>query len=82
VPIRDRQAEVFAVVQFLNKLDGSAFTVHDEQKLERFSPALSLVLEGCRRLSEYQYYLQSVTANARRMAGHEDLPEDRSRLPE
>lgn len=50
-PIRDRQGNIFAVVQLLNKIGEPAFTAADERRLREFTPSLALVLEGTKKLS-------------------------------
>jgi len=50
MPIKDTQQRIFAVAQLLNKRDGDAFTVEDEQKFTTFASALSLIVESWMRL--------------------------------
>src|SRR5712692_8714063 len=50
LPIRNRQKEVFAVAQLLNRLDGQPFSSEDAKRFEEFLDPLGLILEGCVRL--------------------------------
>ena len=51
LPVRDRNGEIFAVIQLLNKLNSETFTRQDEERLGESSRALGLVLEGLRNLT-------------------------------
>jgi putative ABC transport system ATP-binding protein len=50
VPMRDRKKDLFAVAQFINKLDAISFTSEDESAFAELSKLFSVVLEGCIRM--------------------------------
>ncbi len=45
LPLRNRNGEVFAVTQLLNRKDGAPFAAEDETKFEEFSESLGVILE-------------------------------------
>jgi hypothetical protein len=49
VPIRDRQEEIRAVAQLVNKRAGDAFTPADERAFRDFARPLGIILESCER---------------------------------
>jgi len=51
MPIFDRQKNVFAVAQLLNKQGGGPFTPEDEQSFQDFAMPLGLILESCLRMT-------------------------------
>jgi putative ABC transport system ATP-binding protein len=51
MPIRDRNKQVFAVAQLLNKRGGAGFTAADERALAEFANPLALILETCTRVA-------------------------------
>ncbi len=50
MPVFNRNKEVVAVAQLLNKLDALAFSVEDEENFIEFATPLGLILESCLRL--------------------------------
>jgi GAF domain-containing protein len=52
VPLHDRNKQVFAVAQLLNRLDGEPFDAEDEQRFRSFADPLAVVLEGWWRMSD------------------------------
>jgi putative ABC transport system ATP-binding protein len=50
MPIRDREQQVFAVAQLLNKQGGAAFTAADERAFAAFARPLSVILETCSKV--------------------------------
>ncbi len=50
MPIPDRQGNVIAVAQLVNKQDGQPFTTEDQQTFGVFAQPLSLILETCARI--------------------------------
>lgn len=46
LPVRDRQGQVFAVAQLLNRRSGEPFAVEDETRLASFLESLGVVLES------------------------------------
>ncbi len=57
LPLKNTREEIFAVVQILNKLDGSCFDSEDEEKFFTFSNALASILESFFLLAQ-QYHVQ------------------------
>lgn len=51
MPIFDRERNVFAVAQVLNKRGEGAFTTADEQAFREFATPLGLIMESCLRLT-------------------------------
>jgi putative ABC transport system ATP-binding protein len=49
LPIRSRDAEIYAVAQFVNKRHGE-FTAADERAFRDFAAPLACILEGCTRV--------------------------------
>jgi len=45
LPIKDRQGQVFAVAQLLNRNDGQPFDHHDEERFDLFISSLGIMLE-------------------------------------
>ncbi|MBV8050728.1 MAG: ATP-binding cassette domain-containing protein [Acidobacteriaceae bacterium] len=52
MPIFDRQRNVFAVAELLNKLNGQPFAAADEQAFRELAPPLGLILESCLRMTQ------------------------------
>lgn len=52
VPLRDRQGDVVAVAQLVNKKDGGSFTDADEWAFRDFATPLGLILEAWQRVLE------------------------------
>ncbi|HXY16347.1 MAG TPA: ATP-binding cassette domain-containing protein [Terriglobales bacterium] len=52
MPIFDRQRNVFAVAELLNKRTGQPFAAADEQAFREFAPPLGLILESCLRMTQ------------------------------
>jgi putative ABC transport system ATP-binding protein len=50
MPIFDRQKNLFAVAQLLNKLDAESFSESDESALKEFAELLGVMLESCGRI--------------------------------
>ncbi|MFT7219211.1 MAG: putative ABC transport system ATP-binding protein [Candidatus Azotimanducaceae bacterium] len=46
IPIKDREGNVFAAVQLLNKMDGTGFTRKDQDRIDHLLEDLSLILES------------------------------------
>jgi adenylate cyclase len=51
MPIFDRNKQVLAVAQLLNKRGGQAFSAEDEQSFSDFALPLGLILESCLRMT-------------------------------
>jgi putative ABC transport system ATP-binding protein len=51
MPIRNRQQQIFAVVQLLNKRGTEGFTAKDEQTFAEFARPLAVILETCIRVA-------------------------------
>jgi adenylate cyclase len=51
MPIFDRNKQVLAVAQLLNKHGGGAFSAEDEQSFSDFALPLGLILESCLRMT-------------------------------
>ncbi len=51
LPIKDSNAEVFAVAQLLNRRDGQPFETADEQRFSEFLASLGVILETLQSLS-------------------------------
>jgi len=47
LPISDRNGEIFAVAQLVNKRSGSAFTAGDENHFREFAEPLGVILASC-----------------------------------
>ncbi len=47
MPVYNRRNEIFAVAQFLNRLDDRPFTQADADKFVAFAKPLAVILEGC-----------------------------------
>src|SRR6516162_369051 len=54
MPIFDRNKNVFAVAQLLNKNGGEPFTADDETSFREFAPPLGLILESCLQMARAQ----------------------------
>jgi putative ABC transport system ATP-binding protein len=52
VPITDKQGQVFAVAQLLNRAGGGAFEENDERQLRNFASSLGVVLESWWKMSQ------------------------------
>jgi adenylate cyclase len=52
MPIFDRQKNVLAVAELLNKNGGEPFTAEDEKAFREFASPLGLVLESCLRMTQ------------------------------
>jgi putative ABC transport system ATP-binding protein len=52
MPIFDRQKNVLAVAELLNKNGGEPFTAEDEKSFREFASPLGLVLESCLRMTQ------------------------------
>jgi adenylate cyclase len=52
MPIFDRQRNVFAVAELLNKRGGHPFSAADEQAFREFAAPLGLILESCLRMAQ------------------------------
>ena len=50
VPIRNREEQIHAVAQLVNKRGGDGFTAADERAFLDFAGPLGLILEGCERV--------------------------------
>lgn len=46
IPIKDREGNVFAAVQLLNKIDGEVFSQQDQDRIDHLLADLSLILES------------------------------------
>jgi adenylate cyclase len=46
LPLFDRQGELFAVAQLLNRRDGQAFDSNDEERFAKFASAMGLILQS------------------------------------
>jgi len=46
IPIKDREGNVFAAVQLLNKIDGEVFSQQDQDRIDHLLTDLSLILES------------------------------------
>ncbi|MGH9546553.1 MAG: ATP-binding cassette domain-containing protein [Terriglobales bacterium] len=63
-PIYDKEGQVFAVVQLLNKLNAPAFTTTDESRLREFARGLAVLLESCKQLTAAESSGQSSASPA------------------
>jgi putative ABC transport system ATP-binding protein len=52
MPLVNRERRVFAVAQLLNRIDADAFTEQDERRFLEFTEPVSVILEGCIRVSQ------------------------------
>ena len=52
LPILDRDGQVFAVAQLLNKDGGQPFTAEDEATFSEFAQPLGLILESCLKMGK------------------------------
>ncbi|HEY7302901.1 MAG TPA: ATP-binding cassette domain-containing protein [Bryobacteraceae bacterium] len=54
MPVFDRNKNVIAVAQLLNKRTGQAFSTSDEEAFRDFAAPLGLILESCTRMTQFR----------------------------
>jgi adenylate cyclase len=54
MPLRDREGEVFAVAQLLNREDGGRFDEADEKRFAAFTDSVGVILESWWRMARAQ----------------------------
>jgi putative ABC transport system ATP-binding protein len=55
LPVKNREGEVFAVAQLLNRLDGKPFTEEDEQRFATFTQSIGVIFETQLGLKELDW---------------------------